>query len=143
MCVWLQRKKESRPFIDLACCPYVSAMAMDNSLDGGKPDSRAGEIRGGMEALKGAKESAGKSGIKSCAVVADEKRRRPIALGAPEFDAGVVLLRCEFPGIAKKVLQCDSDEAQVTFHLRPGAIANSTFRSGCTPRSSEAIDPAN
>ena len=91
--------------IDDALRPDVSVVAANDAGDGGKPNSRAGEILVPMQPIEGIEKLARIGHVKSRAVVADEPCL--FFLVPAEVDDGAWLLRTELDGVTEQVFKRD------------------------------------
>src|SRR5262249_38979007 len=77
-----QREVKRRPAIDGRLRPDLSTMPVNDSLDGGEPDPRAGELRLGMQPLKRTEQFRRVAGVESRAVVTHAVHLASGAIGA-------------------------------------------------------------
>ena len=106
-----QRETEFRSLIHRSGCPDSSTVPGDNPLHGRQSYTGSGKIRLRMEALEWTEQPVRIRGVKSCAVVPDEKDCLFTFIPATELDPRRILSRGVFPGIAKQVLQDYGDQA--------------------------------
>src|SRR5713101_7180698 len=90
-----QREKEHRPLAHFRLGPDAPAMPVHDALNGCKPDSRAGIVSRGVQALKRAKKLVGEGHVEARPVVAHKKGGAAVILQCADFDVGLVGLRGE------------------------------------------------
>src|SRR5262245_50255724 len=101
-----QRKVEAGAPVYCGFRPDFAAVAMDDSLYRGQPDSTAGELRFRVQTSERTEQVGRMSRIKSSAIVAHEVRAASRAIDArAEFDAGIGCLGSELPCVPQQVLQ--------------------------------------
>ena len=97
----LKNKEEGRALARRRLRPYASAMLVDDTLHGGKPDACAGKLADIMKPLKRAEEMACVCHIEPDAIIANIKRRLAIDGLGPEFDARCRLGCRKLPGVGE------------------------------------------
>src|SRR2546426_10735701 len=88
-------------------------------LYGRKPDSGAGVLGRGMQALKRAEKLVGVGHVEARPVVADEKGRAPAILQCTDFDAGFRRPRGELPRVSDEVLEGGTQQMRVALGVHP------------------------
>ena len=81
--------------------PDPAAVAIDNSLGGGKPDSVTWKKRSIVQMLKRMKKPAVFRHVKPNAVIPDIESLDSLNIAGPEFDEGCLRARRVFPGVLK------------------------------------------
>ncbi len=90
---------------------------MHYALHRREPDSRALVLARRMQPLEGAEELAGVAHVEARAVVAHVESRVVAVAQAADFDAGVLGLAAELPGVADQVLERRAQQARVGVRL--------------------------
>src|SRR3989442_1223882 len=115
------RKREEKhgPFADFPFGPDAPAVPVHDALYGRKPDSGAGVLGRGMQALKRAEKLVGVGHVEARPVVADEKGRAPAILQCTDFDAGFRRPRGELPSVSDEVLEGGTQQMRVALGAHP------------------------
>src|SRR6202521_5143870 len=113
-----EREIEGGAFADGALGPDAAAVAVDDPLRGGQPDSCPRELTDRMQTLERGEQLAGMRHVETDAVVAHEERPADHGGGNPHFDAREGRLAAEFPGVPKQVLQQRANELRVDVRLK-------------------------
>src|SRR5580658_7427204 len=110
-----QGKKEGGTAIELAFGPDLPAVPPDTPLDHGETDTGPREVGGRVQPLERAEELAHVSHVKPRSVVTNEKSPDPALRGETDLDTSLGALAGKLPGVAKKVLHDDRQQARVAF----------------------------
>jgi hypothetical protein len=84
--------------------PDLSAVPVNDPLDGGEADTSAGKLLRRMQPLKCPKEPRCISWIKPGSIIANETDRPAIFFAPANFDSRMTMSRCIFPGVPEQVL---------------------------------------
>src|SRR5205085_11196988 len=103
--------------IDISFRPNSSAMAVDDALGSGKPDSGTGKLAHGMKSLKRAEEFFAVCLVEAGAVVAHKKAFCAFTIADADFYSRRRNLAGELPGVGKEILQQRSRESRI--HVGP------------------------
>jgi len=95
--------------------PYPAALALDDTLNRGQPNSSSREIAGRVQALKSPKQLAGVRLVEAGAVVPHEVLPAAVLAGTAEFNPGMRLFGGELPGVSEQIGQHDPQQARVGF----------------------------
>jgi hypothetical protein len=114
----MQRKGEGRPLVWRTLGPNASAMASDDSINDRQSNSGPLELGEVVQTLEWLEKLISVSGIEARPIVANAVNRVAVFRPFIEFDSTMLFLVREFPGVAKEVLQRDSQEPGVSFYMR-------------------------
>src|ERR1017187_317797 len=125
MLPFLEGEPEGGPLALRSLRPDAAAVPVDDPLNGCKPDTGAGKLGSGVEALERAEELVGIGHVEADTVVPNEIDRHSVQPLDPEIHACLGPLRREFEGVAEEVLQDESHELRVS--LGRDAFGNMDF----------------